>query len=50
MRNDLGARQRTGKGGKDLLGCTVDRYRVISLVGEGATELVHVGLHAFRTP
>ncbi|HZU96820.1 MAG TPA: protein kinase [Planctomycetota bacterium] len=44
---DLNVRRRTGVGGPELVGCIVDRYKVISLLGEGGTAWVYDAEHAF---
>jgi serine/threonine protein kinase len=46
-RADLDLRKRSSVGGKDLVGCVVDRYKVTAMLGEGGTAWVYQAEHAF---
>jgi serine/threonine-protein kinase len=45
LTSDLDARKKTGRGGVDLVGLTVDRYKVLDLLGEGGTAWVYEAEH-----
>jgi serine/threonine-protein kinase len=44
---DLANRKRTASGGEELLGCVIDRYRAVTLLGEGGTAWVYRAEHTF---
>jgi serine/threonine protein kinase/tetratricopeptide (TPR) repeat protein len=47
MMQDLNTRKKTATGGPELVGCVVDRYRAVNMLGEGGTAWVYTAEHTF---